>query len=285
MRVEHPSRGTWTLVICLLAVSAFGEDRPRVVSMAPSLTELVFELGFGDHLVGRSSACDYPADAIAIPAVGGFGRPNLEALQRLKPDMVLATDLEKGPLIHRLNRMNVQTHVLPCENWDGLMEAARVIGDALGDPGRADEWIGRMTRQRDALMVRTDLYFAERERPSVYVEIWKEPLTTAGRDSFLHELVTWAGGRHIGVQLPGRYKQVSAEWIVRENPDVILLAYMVSSARAADAVGRRVGWGRIRAVERGRICDHINPDWLLRPGPRWLKGAEALAEYLMDQTE
>ncbi len=281
MRVDRPFLLACSLIAGLLAASARAESSPRVLSMAPSLTELVFELGFGDHLVGRSTACDYPPEAAAIPAVGGFGRPNLEALHRLKPDIVLATDLEKGPLIHRLNRMNIQTHVLPCENWDGLMQAARVIGEALGDPDRAERWVKDMTRRRDELTARTDHIFAGRERPAVYVEIWKQPLTTAGRESFMHELVTWAGGRHIGENLPGRYKQVSAEWIVRENPDVILLAYMISSVHASDAVSRRVGWGRIRAVEQGRICDRINPDWLLRPGPRWIKGAEALADYLM----
>lgn len=285
MRVERPFRLAWLLVAGLLAAPSQAETGPRVLSMAPSLTELVFELGFGDHLVGRSTACDYPPEAAAIPAVGGFGRPNLEALQRLKPDIVLATDLEKGPLIHRLNRMDIRTHVLPCEDWDGLMAAARVIGDAMGDPDRAERWIVQMTRRRDELIGRTDRFYTERERPSVYVEIWKEPMTTAGRDSFLHELVTWAGGRHIGGSLPGRYKQVSAEWIVRENPDVILLAYMIPSTSAADDVGRRVGWGRIRAVEQGRVCDRIHPDWLLRPGPRWIKGAEALADYLMSNDD
>ena len=96
----------------------------RVVSLAPSLTELVCALGLGDHLVGRSSACDYPLSVCQLPIAGGFGRPQLEMVENLKPDVVLATDVEKPGALHRLEKMGVRVLILPCEGWTDLMSAA-----------------------------------------------------------------------------------------------------------------------------------------------------------------
>jgi len=250
------------------------------VSLAPSLTELVFSLGLGDRLVGRSSACDYPPEAQALPVLGDFGRPNWEALLQIKPDLLLATDLEKPGLLRRLEGQGIQALLLPCESWQDLMEAARVISRELGDEEAGRRWVEIMEARRTALEQRVVLFYAERARPLVYLEVWGDPPMTAGRDSFANDLITLAGGRNIGAALGRRYATVSLEWILAEDPDAIVVAYMTTNAPVAERMMQRPGWGQLRAVRKKRICAEINPDWLLRPGPRMLDGAEAMAEWL-----
>ncbi|MBU1692355.1 MAG: cobalamin-binding protein [Verrucomicrobia bacterium] len=280
-------RAAWLILLLLSAggqrVSAAELAARTAVSLAPSLTELVFALGLGDRLVGRSSACDYPPEAQALPVLGDFGRPNWEALLQAKPALVLATDLEKPGLLRRLEGQGIQARLLPCESWKDLMEAARVISRELGDEDAGRRWVTAMETRRAALKQRVETFYAARERPRVYLEVWGDPPMTAGRPSFADDLITLAGGRNIAAALDRRYVATSTEWIMTEDPDAIVVAYMTTHAPALERMAQRPGWDRLRAVRENRICATINPDWLLRPGPRMLDGAEALAEWLMKQ--
>ncbi len=255
----------------------------RVVSLAPNLTELVFELGFGSNLVGRSSACDYPPEAKRIPVVGGFGRPNWEMMESLRPDLVIATDLEKPGLLDRIEKTGVQTLLLPCESWDQLMQAGLAVSEAFGQRAVGEKFIRNMTARRAELLKRVDSFYRDRQRPRVYIEVWGDPLTTAGGESFLSDLVQLAGGVNIAADLRPEYVHVSAEWIITRDPDIILLAYMFPSASAVESIEKRPGWDKMRAVRQNAICASIDPDLLLRSGPRILDGAEKFAEWMIRQ--
>ena len=203
-------------MLFLFGANYLQAESPRVVSLSPSLTELVCELGFKYCLVGRSSACDYPKEVLALPVVGDFGRPNLEAVLKIHPDVVLFTDLEKPGVLEKLNDMNIKAMTLSCEGWDALLQAARTIATALGDPARGESWAKSAQERRERLLHRVDTFYQVRKRPKVYVEIWGDPLTTAGKGSFVNELVTWAGGIPLGGELQASYAQVSHEWILRQ---------------------------------------------------------------------
>jgi iron complex transport system substrate-binding protein len=285
-RGARPAIRGFCLACGLVAASSLAAEPEaparRVVSLAPSLTELVWSLGLGDRMVGRSDACDFPPEAAHLPVAGSFGRPNLEQIEKLKPDVVLFTDLERPALAERIRTLGTTCLVLPCESWPQLLKAADALGRELGDPAAAEAWSKRMRGRRRAIEERVAAFYAERERPRVYVEVWGDPLTTAGGGSFLHDVVTLAGGRNIGAPLKERYAYVSAEWIIRENPDIIVLAYMLSGqAPSTEAIGARPGWSGLRAVRSGSVCSGISPDLLLRPGPRLLDGAEALADCMI----
>jgi iron complex transport system substrate-binding protein len=241
----------------------------------------VFQLGVGSNLVGRSSACDYPVEVQKLPVVGGFGRPNWEMLESLRPNLVLATDLEKPGLIDRLQQMSIQTLLLPCESWDQLMQAGLAIGEAFDQRAIGEKFIQSMTARRNDLEKRVADFYRNQPRPRVYVEVWGDPLTTAGGDSFINDLIQLAGGINIAASLRPSYVHVSAEWIIGQNPDVILLAYMLPKASASDPVVKRPGWNKMRAVQQNAICASIQPDLLLRPGPRMLEGGEKFAEWMM----
>jgi len=241
----------------------------------------MYSLGFETQLVARSSACDFPPEARALPVAGDFGRPNLEAIERLQPSLMIVTDVENPASLRALRQTGVKCMELSCEGWSNLLAAARAIGRELGDPERADRWVASMSARREAIKQRSDNTWNDRTRPRIYVEIWKEPLTTAGHSSFLGDLVTLAGGQNIAATLPEKYPHVSSEWVIRENPDAIVLLYMLEQGNDPVAdVKKRTGWGGIRAVRTGAISANIRPDLLLRSGPRCLDGADKLAEFL-----
>ncbi|HMP76173.1 MAG TPA: helical backbone metal receptor [Kiritimatiellia bacterium] len=272
------------LLLAACRVAGAGEPVRRIASLAPSFTELIYDAGWGDRLMARSDACDFPPEAATLPVAGSFGRPNLEWLLRAKPDVVVSTDVERPGLADALRAAGIQFLRLPCESWEQMMAAVEALGTALDDPDGAARWVAHARARRDALARRVDAYWAARARPLTYVEVWSDPLTTPGRPSFLHDLVELAGGRNLGAALDRPYAHVSAEWILQQKPDVIVLAYMIPRAEpGAGYLARRPGWRRLPAVERGAICSEIPSDWLLRPGPRWLQGAEALADWLMQR--
>jgi iron complex transport system substrate-binding protein len=275
----------WVLLLLSLRDTPGEEGRSspasRIVSLAPSLTELVCALGLESLLVARSSACDYPERVTRLPVAGDFGRPNIELLHRVRPDLVLITDLEKPALLDQLKRAGMNCLVLQCEGWDDMMSAALTISERVGMGESGADWVSGLNSRRDALSERVDKHYRDQPRPKVYIEVWGDPVTTAGGGTFLNDLVEMAGGRNIAAGLGEAYPHISAEWVIKENPDVILLAYMLPAVAVRDSLLSRPGWDSIAAVRSGRICCDIEPDLLLRPGPRMIDGAEQFADWLM----
>ena len=153
-----------------------------------------------------------------------------------------------------------------------------------GPLGADLDFIHRRTAEADALAARILTATAEARAslaasattPSVYAEVWHDPMTTIGSDTFLAGLVRLAGGRTIAASIKKAYFQISPEQVIAENPDVILCLYMGPSDGAADAVKQRPGWEHVTAVQTDRVFEGLNNDILLRPGPRLLAGLDAL---------
>ena len=269
--------------LILLAASLAGAEpaAPRIASLSPNLTEVVFALGLESHLAGRSSACDYPPAARALPVAGEFGRPNVEQLLLLKPDVLLVTDLEKPEMAAALAAAGIQTKVLPCESWASLINAAGEIARLCGKPEAGAKWAAEMSSRRRQLSEKVDAFFEGKSRPLVYMEIWASPLTTAGGPSFIDDMIRLAGGRNIGAGLKESYAHVSSEWVIRENPDIVALAWMKDGAPDRAGLERRPGWDSIKAIQNRSVIADISPDLLLRSGPRMMLGAEELAKRFM----
>ncbi|MGQ9575959.1 MAG: ABC transporter substrate-binding protein [Thermoguttaceae bacterium] len=251
----------------------------RIVSLAPSTTEMLFALDLGDCLVGVTDCCDYPPQARRIPCVGGFGAPNLERLLALCPDLVVAAGLENPGIADLLRRSGIQVIELRIRSFEELFAALRHIAHAAGRPHQADQLVAQMQAELNALADR----FATVPRdqlPRVFVELWDDPLMTVGGTSFLDEVISRAGGINVAHELPQPYPHVSPEKVIQWNPDVIVLGHATGSAKAAAQMATRIGWARISAVQHGRIIDQIAPDLMLRPGPRLIDGVKALADLL-----
>ena len=270
------------LLATIVAVaSACVADQPRWVSLAPSITELIFDLGLQTNLVARSSACDAPVEVATLPVAGDFGRPNLEAISALKATDVFVTDLERAAVATSLEALGVRTHVLPCESIAGVEKAVTTLAGLAQRDDLGESWLQAFRRSRDAIAARVNAHGLDKTPPTVFVELWRDPLTAPGHDSFVRELVELAGGRMISADLAGSYIHVSAEWVVQQNPDAIVLMDMQGDAAdVASQLSDRLGWSGLKALKQNRVNASIPSDLLLRPGPRMLQGAEQLADWL-----
>lgn len=260
-------------------------NTPRIVSLAPSLTEIVCAVGGADRLIGRTDVCNYPSNLLAnVPVVGGFGRPYLEPLLAQKPTLVLDVDLEDQSLGAAFERLGIGRQHIACRRLADIPPAIRTIGRLAGriDAGNAlASAIECGIRNRRAAVAQRP----PEQRPLVYVEIWGDPLMAAGKNSFVSELVALAGGRNMGEELAHDYATVSTEWVLTRNPDIILCLYPSSDHGARKAVAARLGWKTLRAVQNGRVYDDFNLDTILRPGPRVLDGVEQLRRAIADNTQ
>jgi len=250
----------------------------RVVSLAPNLTEIVCAIGGAHHLVGRTSVCNFPPEAVKdVSIVGGFGDPSLERLLSVKPTLVLDVALSDEALAQKISEIGLRRERIPCSSLAEIPDAITAIGTLIGHDSEARTLAADLRSIIEAFRARS---LTTRHRPRVYVEIWCDPLTTAGKNSFISELITLAGGINIGDIVNKDYFQVGPEWVLDQNPDVILCLYMTGSGDARNSLLQRSEWGAVNAVKTGRVYSDLDSDLVLRPGPRVLQGISLLQNSL-----
>ena len=253
------------------------DGKQRIVSVAPSVTEMLFELGLGDRIVGATSYCNYPEAARRIERVGGLGSPNFEKLVSLCPDLVITTGLERPELAGALRSAGVQTLELDIHSFEDVFRAFAEIGRATDTSRQAAEIASKMRGELEAAQKRYRA--AAGDRPlRVFVEIWDDPITTVGGASFLDEVIAHAGGVNVAHELAQQYPKISPEKVIDWNPDVIVLCYMARDARETASMAKRIGWTDILAVRHGRIIADLDNDLILKPGPRLVEGVRMLGE-------
>lgn len=260
-------------------VCSAGAGRPRYISLAPSTTEILFSLGLNDAIVGVSSYCDYPQEAKGKKKVGDFSRPNIEEIISLKPDYVFCTGLEQAPVIAELRRRNLKVYVADPENIRQLLGSIKEIGRITGRQKEAENLVKNMEQDIKEITLKVNA-IPHDKRPKVFIEIWHDPLTTAGKGSFVDELLTLAGGINIAYDAKRAYTIFSPEAVINRNPDCIILTYMAAQKETLKSVTGRFGWKDITAVKNKRIYNDINPDILLRPGPRVTLGLKEIYKRL-----
>jgi len=262
------------LLVC--HTSAFA--KARYVSLAPSTTEILFALGLDDEIVAVSSFCDYPPKALSKEKAGDFSHPNIEKIIALKPDYIFLTGLEQAPAIAELKRLGLNVYVSDPVNIKELFESISDIGKITGKEKQAGELITDMKLRINAITAKTEL-IPEDKKIKVFVEVWHDPLMTVGKDSFISEIITIAGGKNIALDTKKAYSPFSPEEVISRNPCCIILTYMQKD-KPLELMRRRLGWGQISAIKNNRIYNDINPDILLRPGPRIAEAIEEVYKRL-----
>jgi iron complex transport system substrate-binding protein len=242
------------------------------------MTEIVCRAGGSHLLVGRTSACNFPPEVVKdVPVIGGFGTPSLELLVAARPTLVLDVDLADETVGRKIDELGLRRERVPCRTLDDIPEAVARIGSLLDLREDAE----RTARELREGIARLRMTAAERrERPSVYVEIWNDPMTTVGKGTFLSELIYLAGGRNIGDEVEKPYFQVAPEWVVARDPQIILCLYMSATEAVHQRLMARPGWRDVSAVRTGSVRDGLPNDLLLRPGPRVLEGIQALTRCI-----
>ena len=241
----------------------------RIVSIVPSVTEMVYAVGLGDKLVGVTQWCTYPEEAKKLPKVGDVNI-NIEAVLALKPDLVVADVSMSSATIEKLRELGVPLLAVNARNISEMMDALVLLGTA-GGKGNEARILAETLKDRVEKVKKS--VASAKAKPSVFVEIWNEPLMTAGSDTYVHELITIAGGRNIAGKTTG-WPMFSAEAVIAENPDLILL----TNFNRDEAMGRKA-WASLSAVKSGNVVE-FNPDLLVRACPRLIDGLEMLAKLL-----
>jgi iron complex transport system substrate-binding protein len=254
------------------------EEAKRVISLAPSNTEILFAVGAGEQVIGRDEFSDYPEAAKAISSIGGsMGKYSLETIVALKPDLVLAAEINSPELVKQLEDLGLNVYYLKNpKTFDELYVNIETVAQLTGeDPVKlTDSLKARVAAVDEKIM---PLSYG----PSVFYEIdATDPAKpySYGPGTFGDLLITRAGGFNIGGTLKDAYPQISLEQIVVSNPSFILLGDSMYGT-TAESVTARAGWQTIEAVKSKNIFP-IDDNLISRPGPRLVDGLEQLAKLL-----
>jgi iron complex transport system substrate-binding protein len=246
----------------------------RIVSIGPSITEFLFALGAGPRVVGADDFSDEPAAAKQLEKVGGI-KVNFEKVVALKPDLVLTVKFSDGT-VEQLAGAGLLVLVVDPQTIGDVARTAILLGRVVGSGG--DAMARDIEKRVDDVRSKTS---SAATKPRVYHEIDASDPTkifTVGPESYIHDLIGIAGGQNIAARATSAYPQLSAEEILRGDPEIIVLAAADYSAKP-EQVAARSGWGAISAVKNNRIVT-IAPNLINRPGPRVGEAAEAYARLV-----
>jgi iron complex transport system substrate-binding protein len=259
----------------------FDQPAQRIVSIAPSNTEILFAIGAGSQVVGRDEFSDYPEQAKQLRSVGGgFGAIDMETLVSLKPDLVLASQLTPAEQVQAIEALGMKVYLLANpQDLEGMFENLKIIGQITGRGAEAQKIINQLKSRVAAV----DEMVAKAElKPSVFYELDSTDQNapwTAGSGSFIDTLISRSGGENLGARLKDAYSQISIEQLLVENPDVIVVGDYTWGGVTAENVLARASWADLDAVKQGKV--YVFDDNLVsRPGPRMVDGLEAMTKLL-----
>lgn len=242
----------------------------RVVSTAPSVTENIFAAGAGDRLVGVTTFCNYPEEAKSIAKIGDTMTPNMESIIALKPDIVfVSTASQIEAFTKTLEQNGIAVYVTDPTSLESVMNGLQKIGDLFGKDDKVGQLIPDLKRRIGAVW---DSVKSEK-KVRVFVQFSKEPLFTAGNESYLNAIIEKAGGESVTAGVETAFPKLSKETASALNPEAIILSDSPDNQEPNDA------FRNSPAVMNGRVYK-VNADILSRPGPRLVDALEQMAKYL-----
>jgi iron complex transport system substrate-binding protein len=246
----------------------------RIVSLAPNLTEIVFAVGAGDRLVGRTRYCDYPAEAKSVAEIGDTMTPSIERIIALKPEVVLISTASQLEVFTRqLNDQHIAVYVTNPQSLNDVFRSIQSLGDMFGETSRATTLVAELTRRADAVSTATK----EKKPVKVFYQVSGSPLYTIGRDAYLTDLVRRAGGVSVTADVATSFPRFSDEAALAARPEAIILPTGGSMGAANSTVAAALK--NSPAALSNRVYE-INDDHLSRPGPRLVDGLEEMARAL-----
>jgi iron complex transport system substrate-binding protein len=275
---KHDSRSA--AIGCLIAMLALSRppiaaaSAARIISLTPSVTEILFALGAGPEVVGVSQYCDYPPAAGKLPRVGSFLTPNIEAIVALRPTLVIGSWVSSGlPAFQSLNSMGYPTLIVKDNSLEQIEESIRVIGDRTGRSEQARDLLASINQHLDDVRRRL-----EGVKPrTVLMVVGHQPLIAVGGGTYLDELLHIAGGINIADGTGDSWPHLSIEYIVAMKPEVILDGQMGDDPTAPQRFWSE--YPGIPAVKNHRIYSYPE-DLTLHPGPRVWQSLELLASRI-----
>ena len=247
----------------------------RIISLVPSVTEILFTIGAQGRLVGRTDFCDYPAEARRKPSVGGMLAPSLEGIVALRPDLVVATPAgNRHETFEQLARLNIPVFLVNPTSVSDVMGVLAELGRLTERTEAADRAVAAMRDRIDAVTARV----AGRSRPRVLYVLWPDPLIVPGRGALVSQLIALAGGDSVTTDGGQDYPRYSMEAALARNPEVIILASH-GSERSPLVRDKWERFGQVPAIAAGRLYT-MDGNLMHRYGPRMVDGLERLARFI-----
>lgn len=266
---------TLTVVDDMGRVVKIPQPVSRVVSTAPSNTEILFAVGAGPLVVGVDNYSDYPDEVKNLTKVGDFVSMNVELIYSLKPDVVFAYYGQRMG-IERLAELGIPVVTIRPQTIEDVMNEILLIGTICGKRENAESLVNNLT-QRIEKVVNATKDLPDTARPRVYYECWNSPYMSAGPGSFINDLIRMAGGTNIAANASKDYPILAEEFIIQANPQVIITSSM--NMDTPEKIMQRENWQSIEAVKQGKVYA-IDDNLISRPGPRIVEGLELLAKLI-----
>lgn len=251
------------------------EEKPETfVSLAPNNTEILFALGLGDNVVGVTSFCDYPEEALDKEKIGDFNGINLEKIIELNPDLVLNYGPGDPEENKRLKEAGIPMLAFLPESIDAVINTINTIGQATDTMEQSKDLTNNMMEKEKEIL---DIV-KNGENKKVFYEIWHDPLMAAGPGSFMDELISMAGGTNIAEDAEGDYVQYDLEQLVERNPEVYLTSADMPD-KTPEAMMARPGFENIEAMKTGNVYV-LDANITSRSGPRIVQALELVAKAI-----
>jgi iron complex transport system substrate-binding protein len=245
----------------------------RIVSLAPGITETLYELGLEAEIAGVTSYCNWPPRARLKPRIGGFTNPSIEKIVSLKPDLIIATaDGNRKDTVKQLERIGLAVYVTNPSDTEKILKSILHIGEITNRSNAAGKLVAKLRRRLNNISSQTK----NKSRPRIFFQIGLEPVITAGGGTLINEVIDRAGGVNIARNDTARYPRYSAEGIMAGLPDIILFAPMANDKEFAAVKNFWREYGEIPAVKNNKIYP-INTDLISRASPRIFDAIETMA--------
>lgn len=279
--IQQQTMGAVTYTDGLGRQVSLAHPAERVVSLAPSNTEILFAIGAGSQLVGRDSFSDFPAEVKSVPDIGGsLTTLNAEVILAKQPDLVLATPLTAPEQIAELAKAGLTVYAVPNpKTFDDLYANLATVGKLTGHEQAAASLAASLKARVGAVAAKVGNVST---RPMIYYELDGTDASapyTSGPDTFIDLIIRDAGGENFGTDLKGEWVQISIEELLARQPDLILLGDSLYGGMTAEMIKARAGWGALNAVKDGKIYA-FDDNLVSRPGPRLVDGLESIAHLL-----
>jgi iron complex transport system substrate-binding protein len=246
----------------------------RVVSLAPNLTEIIYAVGAGDRLVGNTTFCNYPEEAKSVAKVGDTMQPNIESIIALRPQLVLvSTASQLEAFTRQMTQQNIPVYVTDPKDFEGVLRTIQSLGGLFGNHDKATQVVSDLRARARAV----EEAVKSQKPVKVFYQLSREPLYTAGRDSFITDLIKRAGGQSVTADVPGAWPTFSQESALAAKPEVIILPTFDSMGQGETDVAAAL---KNSPAAKSKRVYGINGDLLSRPGPRLVDGLEEMARKL-----